>query len=77
MKSDEPKRKNVTQPYLPKLEELTPYLEEIWKGKKVVNNGMFHKEFESSLCEFIGVDYISLFLKRYYHNTYCTKCIGI
>jgi dTDP-4-amino-4,6-dideoxygalactose transaminase len=61
MKSDEPKRINVTQPYLPKLEELIPYLEEIWKEKRVTNNGPMHQELEKKMCEFLGVKHISLF----------------
>lgn len=51
----------VTQPYLPPLEEFFPYLEKIWESKKLTNNGPFHKEFEQSLCEYLGVKYLSLF----------------
>jgi dTDP-4-amino-4,6-dideoxygalactose transaminase len=52
---------NVTQPYLPPLEEFTPYLEQIWKNKWLTNNGPFHQEFESKLCEYLGVPFISVF----------------
>jgi len=51
----------VTQPYLPPLEEFLPYLEKIWESKKLTNNGPFHKELEQSLCEHLGVKYLSLF----------------
>lgn len=51
----------VTQPSLPPLEELMPYLEKIWESKWVTNNGQFHQEFEKSLCKYLGVKYISIF----------------
>jgi dTDP-4-amino-4,6-dideoxygalactose transaminase len=51
----------VTQPALPPLEEFIPYLEEIWKNKWLTNNGPFHQQFESALCEYLGVSHISLF----------------
>lgn len=51
----------VTQPYLPPLEEFIPYLEKIWANKVLTNNGPFHQELESALCEYLGVKYLSLF----------------
>lgn len=51
----------VTQPFLPPLEEFVPYLEEIWDNKVLTNNGPFHKQLEQALCEYLGVEYISLF----------------
>jgi dTDP-4-amino-4,6-dideoxygalactose transaminase len=51
----------VTQPYLPPLEEFRPYLEKIWESKKLTNGGPFHEELESKLCQYLGVDYLSLF----------------
>lgn len=51
---------NVTQPYLPPLEEFLPYLEEIWKNNWVTNNGPFHKALEEALCEHLDVRHISL-----------------
>ncbi len=51
----------VTQPYLPPLEELMPYLEKIWERKILTNGGPFHQEFEQALCDYLGVEYISLF----------------
>jgi dTDP-4-amino-4,6-dideoxygalactose transaminase len=56
-----PERINVTQPFMPPLEEFQPYLEEIWHSKWLTNNGQFHKELEKELCEYLGVKYISLF----------------
>jgi dTDP-4-amino-4,6-dideoxygalactose transaminase len=51
----------VTQPYLPPLDEFLPYLEEIWERKWVTNNGMFHQRLEHELCEYLGVEHLSLF----------------
>lgn len=51
----------VTQPSLPPLEDLIPYLEQIWENKILTNNGPFHKQLEDALCAYLGVPYISLF----------------
>ena len=51
----------VTQPYLPPLEEFVPYLEQIWENKILTNNGPFHKQLEQALCEYLGVEHLSLF----------------
>lgn len=51
----------VTQPYLPPLEEFIPYLEQIWENKWLTNNGPFHQQLEQALCEYLGVEYLSLF----------------
>lgn len=51
----------VTSPLLPPLEEFIPYLEDIWERKWITNNGKYHKELEQKLCEYLGVEYISLF----------------
>ena len=51
----------VTKPYLPPLEEITPYLEDIWERKVVTNNGPYHQKLESQLCDYLGVEYLSLF----------------
>lgn len=51
----------VTKPYLPKLDELLPYLEEIWSSGILSNGGAFHRELEDKLCNYLGVDHISLF----------------
>ncbi|MDB5961235.1 MAG: aminotransferase [Massilia sp.] len=52
----------VTQPLLPPLEQFMPYLEQIWANKFVTNSGPFHQQLESALCEYLGVDHISLFV---------------
>jgi len=51
----------VTQPYLPALDEFLPYLEKIWANKVLTNGGPFHQELEKELCNYLGVNYISLF----------------
>jgi dTDP-4-amino-4,6-dideoxygalactose transaminase len=51
----------VTQPYLPPLEEFTPYLEQIWANKILTNGGPFHQQLEKELCDYLGVKHISLF----------------
>jgi len=51
----------VTQPFLPPLEEFTPYLQEIWDSKWLTNNGKFHQKLEQALCDYLGVKYVSLF----------------
>ncbi|EQC1056701.1 TPA: DegT/DnrJ/EryC1/StrS family aminotransferase [Providencia rettgeri] len=51
----------VTSPLLPPLEELTPYLEDIWSKKWLTNNGHYHQLLEKELCDYLKVDYISLF----------------
>lgn len=51
----------VTQPYLPPLEEFTPYLEQIWNNKWLTNNGPYHQQLEQSLCDYLGVKHLALF----------------
>lgn len=51
----------VTRPYLPPLEELLPYLEQIWANRQLTNCGPFHEQLERELCEYLGVEHISLF----------------
>ena len=51
----------VTSPLLPPLEEFVPYLEDIWRSKWLTNNGHYHQELERALCDYLGVEYISLF----------------
>jgi dTDP-4-amino-4,6-dideoxygalactose transaminase len=52
---------NVTEPFLPPLEEFVKYLETIWKRKILTNGGPYHQQLESELCNYLGVKYISLF----------------
>ena len=50
----------VTRPFLPDLAEFLPMLEEIWASRNLTNQGPFHRRFEDGLCEFLGVDHVSL-----------------
>lgn len=51
----------VTSPLLPPLEELKPYLEDIWQRKWLTNSGHYHQQLEDELCKYLDVPYISLF----------------
>ncbi|MGD9638336.1 MAG: DegT/DnrJ/EryC1/StrS family aminotransferase [Alphaproteobacteria bacterium] len=51
----------VSEPSLPELNQLIPYLQKIWESKYLTNNGQFHQELEQKLCDYLGVKYISLF----------------
>ncbi|PWF48909.1 DegT/DnrJ/EryC1/StrS family aminotransferase [Massilia glaciei] len=51
----------VTQPHLPPLEEFIPYLKKIWDNKILTNGGPFHRQLESALCEYLGVEHLALF----------------
>ncbi len=50
----------VTQPFMPPLDEFIPYLEKIWKDKRVTNQGDFHNQLEKEIAEYLGVNYVSL-----------------
>jgi len=51
----------VTQPDLPPLADFIPYLEQIWERKILTNNGPFHQQLEAALCQYLGVEHLSLF----------------
>lgn len=51
----------VTQPYLPPLDEFTPYLHQIWSNKILTNCGPFHQQLEQALCDYLGVNHVALF----------------
>lgn len=55
------KQITVTSPLLPDLEEFHYYLEQIWESKWITNNGEYHQQLETALCEYLKVPYISLF----------------
>ena len=50
----------VARPSLPPLQELLPYLEQIWDSRILTNNGPFHQQLEDALCKYLDVPYISL-----------------
>ena len=45
----------VTEPSLPPLEELIPYLKSIWDSKILTNRGPNHEIFEQKISEFLKV----------------------
>lgn len=51
----------VTQPDLPPLAEVLPYLEQIWENRVLTNGGPFHRELEQALCDYLDVDHLALF----------------
>jgi dTDP-4-amino-4,6-dideoxygalactose transaminase len=51
----------VTKPFLPPLEDFTPYLQQIWNNGILTNCGPFHEELERQLADYLGVSHISLF----------------
>lgn len=51
----------VTSPLLPDLDEFVPMLRDIWDRKWITNNGTYHQRLEAALCEYLGVEYISVF----------------
>ena len=55
------KRIFVTKPSLPDLDELIPYLRDIWSSGWLTNEGKYHRQFEHDLSKFLRVRYISLF----------------
>lgn len=42
-----PKKIYITQPFLPPLEEFTPYLEKIWEEKWLTNNRIAFVKYKS------------------------------
>ena len=50
----------VTEPNLPPLLELIPYLDKIWRNKTLTNLGPYHQKLEKDLCDYLGVQHISL-----------------
>ena len=51
----------VTRPALPALQDFIPYLEQIWANGMLTNGGPMHQQLERALCEYLGVEHISLF----------------
>jgi len=50
----------VTQPHMPPLEEYVALLRQVWDAKWLTNNGAMHRRLEGELCEFLGVEHVSL-----------------
>jgi dTDP-4-amino-4,6-dideoxygalactose transaminase len=50
----------VTRPYLPPLGEFLPLLEQIWETRILTNNGPFHQQLETRLCQIFDSEHVSL-----------------
>ncbi len=46
---------NVTQTYLPPLEQYEKYLKELWENRWVTNNGKFVQQLEADIKKYLGV----------------------
>lgn len=55
------KQITVTSPLLPPLDEFCENLRDIWDRKWITNNGHYHQALERALCEYLGVEHISVF----------------
>lgn len=73
----DPKDIYVTQPNLPPLAEFIPYLQAIWNNKILTNGGPFHQELESALCQYLGVQHVSLFANGTIALVTALKALGI
>lgn len=51
----------VTKPFLPKLEDVTEKLQQIWDAAWLTNNGEQHQLLENELKNYLKVPYLSLF----------------
>lgn len=51
----------VTSPLLPDLGEFNEMLKEIWESKWITNMGLFHKQLEKALADYLHVPYVCLF----------------
>jgi dTDP-4-amino-4,6-dideoxygalactose transaminase len=61
LKNEDCAQINVTQPFLPPLEDFIPYLKNIWQSKRLTNGGPYHRQFENALAEYLGVEHLALF----------------
>lgn len=67
----------VAQPSLPPLDELTPYLRDIWESKKITNGGDFHGRLEVELNDYLGIDNLSLFSNGTIALMLALKALGL
>lgn len=52
----------VTQPLLADLDDVNEMIKEIWKSNQISNNGKMAQQLESELANFLGADYLSVFV---------------
>lgn len=51
----------VTSPLLPDLEEFYKLLQDIWDRQWLTNHGIYHRQLEEALADYLKVPYVSLF----------------
>ncbi len=51
----------ITQPLLPDLNAVAPYLKKIWDSNQLTNNGMMSRHLENELKQYLKVSNLSLF----------------
>ena len=54
------KKITISEPYLPKLDDLIHRLSDIWSSKWLTNDGPNLVEFENKLREYLGAEYLSV-----------------
>ena len=52
---------NVTRSSMPLYEEYWEEIKDLWESRWLTNMGIKHNELQSRLCEYLSVDYVSLF----------------
>ncbi|MDR2968120.1 MAG: DegT/DnrJ/EryC1/StrS family aminotransferase, partial [Tannerellaceae bacterium] len=67
----------VTSPLIPPLDELIPYLEDIWKSRRITNEGKYHAALEEALREYLHVPYVSLLTNGTIALTCALKALDI
>lgn len=68
---------NVTQTFLPPLEEYTAQLEKIWASGQLTNNGPLLKELEQKLKDYFGVKHLFLVANGTLGLQITLKALGI
>ncbi|MGM5471684.1 DegT/DnrJ/EryC1/StrS family aminotransferase [Bacillus pumilus] len=56
-----PKPIHVTKPKLPKFEEYTDKIKDIWENNWLTNDGPLHEEFKTNLKDYLGASEVELF----------------
>ena len=51
----------VTRPTMPAIDDYSGYLRGIWERRWLTNEGVLHQELERRLCEYLGIEHLSLF----------------
>lgn len=55
------KKINVTRTSMPPYEEYIEEIKELWESRWITHMGVKHQELERKLCEYLGVNHMSLF----------------